>query len=660
VDDATGRTSTRKIGIVVVHGVADTEQGANLRTLVGAFCKNEPPPFEAVYRVEEVPSVSEDPIPSSGNSPQNPEPKSTVPVTVMRCLLEGNVEAIFAEVYWADTTRVTTNKLAALLAGFGIVFESHHFIDALIDRSKNKSLVNLVHLAGGLIRGPIAGINVALLTISAIYLYGQAVLRLSETEAFRKANPDFRIIYLDKTVLIICVMLFAFFSVWAYRSQAAWRLSNRSVPDLAAMEVRLWSAAGGGLGAVLVLLGMTTTILRLPTEASGYADLIYYPIAVLWAIFCLCLLVAFVMILRAYSKTSDERVKRSLWLAFGVVILQSALWILFMSVPAVPLLGLAEFTGVSMKRVPIVVYGFALNCLSLAIIMIVVIYVSSERKKITEDAKTKIDNELANVLMPRLIVHKSILCAIISIGMISVVANLAANVAMLTGYDQGDLFKHNIYLSLAITSVVTLASLALYAVLDTPGFVNVVHIARDLIHHQYKPNKLTCRLFSGRELKATYPRRSRLQSRVDSVVQMLGKYECGDIVFVAHSQGSVIVYEYLKDTFIPERTEAKKGVSPIIPLVTFGSGLSHLYDYYFRGYSSSSDGVFRLGGVSWINLYRINDPIGKKIKVDKGAVTNVVMQAGPNGEGHRNYWGEGRVAQKLRESLGQLGVSITP
>jgi hypothetical protein len=344
------------------------------------------------------------------------------------------------------------------------------------------------------------------------------------------------------------------------------------------------------------------------------------------------------------------------WLALALVILQSALWILFISVPAVPLLGLGKLTGLDMPRVATVIYAFALNFFGITIVLLAAIGIAVARTAKAAAADVEVSRAVESgrseqeilkrtaAAMPRLIVHRYIVAAIIAAALFNVALTL-------TGNNRGEFFNTNIYTALAIGLVVTLASFGLYAVLDTASFVNFVHIARDLIDHQYQPNgdyiyQLVPR---KRRSKLEYPRRERLRSRVDAVVKYLKMQGCDDLVFVAHSQGSIIVFEYLKALQAIERASC-------IRVVTFGSPLSHLYSHYFNGYQNVAETLLELRrrGIQWVNLYRINDPIGNCIEGPEELIKNIAMPKGPNGEGHTNYWSEAAVGQEIRNILNDL------
>src|SRR5262245_17072554 len=101
---------TDRIGIVIVHGVADTEQGANLGTLAENLRANSQHGFKA-NAYDEIHQLPE-------TSTESGEPKFR-PVIVRHGSAAGR-KVTLAEVYWADTTRVSTGKFAALIAAFRI------------------------------------------------------------------------------------------------------------------------------------------------------------------------------------------------------------------------------------------------------------------------------------------------------------------------------------------------------------------------------------------------------------------------------------------------------------------------------------------------------------------------------------------------------------
>jgi hypothetical protein len=72
-----------------------------------------------------------------------------------------------------------------------------------------------------------------------------------------------------------------------------------------------------------------------------------------------------------------------------------------------------------------------------------------------------------------------------------------------------------------------------------PGISNPIHIARDLIDHQYSPRRasvltVACRLSRD---SSNWPRRARIQARLSTLIDdLLGDGKFDQVIFAAHSQ----------------------------------------------------------------------------------------------------------------------------
>jgi hypothetical protein len=173
---------------------------------------------------------------------------------------------------------------------------------------------------------------------------------------------------------------------------------------------------------------------------------------------------------------------------------------------------------------------------------------------------------------------------------------------------------------------------------------NFVHIARDLIDHQYSRRRASMLTQLGRSRDVDHwPRRARIQARLIRLLDDLlrdGKFDAA--VFVMHSQGSVVMFDYLRDQGAV-RLELS-GRHPDV--VTLGSPLSHLYEHYFLEYASLNKDIAALRGVvgRWINMYRIDDYIGREVA--HGTETGVTNEELTRG-GHTDYWREHRLGHVL-------------
>ncbi len=188
---------------------------------------------------------------------------------------------------------------------------------------------------------------------------------------------------------------------------------------------------------------------------------------------------------------------------------------------------------------------------------------------------------------------------------------------------------------------------------------NVIHIARDLIDHHFRPKLEAAFFFIPARFRTAeeLPRRARIQARLKFVLDHFVKNQGYDgVVFLAHSQGSVVVYDYLRDHG-PVYTELGDAAPA---LVTFGSPLGSIYQKYFHEYAASR--AIPLGIAArlkcWINLYRVDDYIGGRIEAPPGLrVDNHVMGLG----GHTGYWTEPDVAEALDAILtGKVADATKP
>lgn len=142
--------------------------------------------------------------------------------------------------------------------------------------------------------------------------------------------------------------------------------------------------------------------------------------------------------------------------------------------------------------------------------------------------------------------------------------------------------------------------------------------------------------------------RLRVQDRLTSTLRWLvAREQAQRVVFVGHSQGSVLAIDWL-------RTETAAAVLKGVKteLVTMGSPYGHIYQYYFpRDFPSLEDSAyqrFHTQVARWQNLYRTDDYVGTNVEsCGTGSPVNIPIAPA----GHTGYWSDREVKRHLEISL---------
>ena len=204
------------------------------------------------------------------------------------------------------------------------------------------------------------------------------------------------------------------------------------------------------------------------------------------------------------------------------------------------------------------------------------------------------------------------------------------------------------------------------AVIEMSGAA--LHIGRDLVDHQYdrNPRSLAVRIAgslpdpdaeadAGRK---RYRRRLRIQRRLEALIEeVIARQRADRLVFLAHSQGTVITRDYLldHDKLIASRSAQDRSISTVrrIDVITLGSPLTHLYQHYFSGDGVLDDATHRGARQfekvrSWTNIWRIDDPIGQEVRFDADVP---IANKGIGPGGHTSYWKEPDVCATIMRML---------
>jgi hypothetical protein len=656
--------------------VGETEPGYCVNAVLDTLAATRPG-----YSVSPANEYNRMPEPEAGNPPP------VFPVIRRGAAHNSGIEIEAVELHWADLTEGQPGRVNTLLQLFRVIFESHHLVDAMLDRSKDAVswiLRKLLWVAGWIIRGPSAALTIVTSAICALFLF--------EPVTVTADVMDVRSQVLLVTGAIFIGALYVFYRIsrqqdyswydtvfWlALSALAVFALTyNNSllgllkhIPDLKTGPERL---AG-------------TQLLDCPagsTDAACYIDGLYKVIIWGWRFWGALMLFATFLLGVAYIRarvTYDRSRLGTLSTSIAILIMQFMLWTTVVVSVIYPVLNRAEAITTLREAQPIIqraidahqidpaspiaklvqvpnieldwigrfkfIYAsaaFTILMLILAGMVLIGIRLMKARRGLRDLEQTA--RNMPRMLFNPVLVGLIILSYLVVFALVFVQPYLDSNQVFVTlrGY---------------ILPVAALVALIL------PFFfgrrvANVVHFARDLIDHHYQPRQETAAYFipSVFRMRLRRLRRERIQNRLNLVLEHFVQNQGYDgVIFLAHSQGSVIVYDFLRDNG-PHYTRLGDAAPA---LLTFGSPLGSVYQKYFHEYAASKTVPLGIAArlKCWINLYRVDDYIGGRISAPPGLrVDNHVMGMG----GHTGYWTEPDIAEALDAILtGKVADATKP
>lgn len=660
MDHQTGASGTnRNIAVVIAHGVGEADPGYAATTLSRTLGKC------ADFRADDEIRVR---YLADPNAPAH-QPDCTFPVFISSGRLASGQRMTFAELYWADLTKVGPSRMDAILGFFRIIFEAHHFIDGMLDRNKGlgtRILRHLLLIASWMLRGPIVGLVITTATLfwAALYIPVEVMTETTLTLWFSGVAAA---VFLLSTGLLITAIR---------RGDATW------------YDPTAWAAL---LAAIIAIAFATIYFLDLrvvsdcpklprttPVCRQNYIDGVYELLGLLWRIWGAIILLSFLIAIGvAFRRRRTPNEAPPVFTALGVVLLQFVLWTAIVGTAAMPLIYRAEeIKGInalqmgpeslpasatsrpSAERLLNVVpwypdqsdwinrlaFGYGFN--GFMIFCVVLVGATTHLRRYRLARRSSRDPRISAAGMPRMIVGQAILVVLMVVVFWQALyllfriepEHVVAFVRGVFGLDTGVIATGWKRAILAIGWISTLS----LPILASTRLGNFVHIARDLIDHQYSHRRASMLTRARRSRDAEHwPRRARIQARLATLLDELvrdGKFD--QVIFVVHSQGSVIAFDYLKDA-VPANKELN-GSRPDI--ITFGSPLAHLYEYYFFEYGKLNKDIMamRNGIGRWINVYRIDDYIGTDIA---GGTDTCVSNKQIGRGGHTDYWKEEDLAR---------------
>ena len=701
--------------MVVVHGVGEAVPGECVSALTDAMHRDfglkassgaapdsaearafETRPYSEVHLLPQPrpegrhPSRVPEPPPPSDPSPRPAMgARDQFPSFVRKATLADGGKVVFAELYWADLTRAPPGRVNAILSVFRIIFESHHFIDAMLTRkggALTRGLRFLLLFASGFLRGPIAAFN------GCLILIGLSFLVIDEAARLFSIGDKSQLILAVSVGTMAALLLVSLLYLWRYRRirETEWADAFVATAVSSVLVMAMFGLARQGL----IHLPSGGTSVGPDALKCSYANTLYNVLQGAWFIWALVVLVAyviaFVLGLILFWRAKEAR-PAAVFGALGVVLIQAVLWVALISALVIPLLDQAETKMVNICGLGGFKWTFAVTVVFGAFFSVFALLVSTIRHWMAR--VPVVNRQTLSRWLPRLVINKMLL-GIIVLGAFAHVAvyivsysdeYFAKNAILATIsefvtrqkdwkdliYRVGDFSQK--YKSVGYFFISGAALLLWY--LFANGLSTIIHIARDLIDHHYSPKLGYSYYLFPQEWRNQdrRPRRSRVRHRLEILMRDLishGGYD--ELVFIAHSQGSIILYDYLH--VIDAGQHGVIGLKPHI--VTLGSPLNYLYEHYFHEYGDLDAAIERLrpGLATWTNLYRVDDYIGGAIdsypvtgpllpllavgpnrgSADYGPlIVNEVMPPG----GHIDYWSEKRVAEIVMGLINQPPVT---
>lgn len=651
--DEPGAAGSERVGVIVIHGVGETEAGWINDHLI--------PCIEAHPRSPQFAHFSEVyDLPDRGRN----RPGQTFEAYVRRGhSAAGNPLAVL-ELTWADLSRIGTGALANWLVMLKLFYEAPQVLgDCFFDKSKNglvTAIAALVRLANWILRWPITGLNTVALVCAVALLARQKLIEIGQLKPFLTLDlADVMVGLL--AALAIAALLFA-----------RWRVYR----DIALTDIGMSTMVSSALSAAVILVTQHFLAPDVLANPAVYLMAAGVTIFSFWLIWNYAMLIAIMVlaalglqqVLAGRNTTRVPFVRPAAAVALSVAqgiiykIVIALLWVfIFVTLDFNerteaaclddPLQACSYLTDVQRNLVGIVVF----NLLMVSLLGVAFFVIAIARSMLRVPARRM--RSLANFWMPRMVVNP----LVIFIMLAGTIFNLV--IFYWREYIPVDLYKLVDVRLLAWQEVVgyilgggSALTIAFYLVRALQHAARgILHIVRDLVDHQFTPRFTLSRYLLPKPTQAglAHPRRARIETRLDVLLkEIVDKEHFDRLVFVAHSQGSVILHDYLSSNHDEDAIRYARSID----VLTLGSPLSHLYQYYFAKYAATSAAPDALNPrlTSWTNMWRVDDPIGNRIELfDGNFIRNEPLRPG----GHVNYWKDADVIQAIIDLIDGRRVS---
>lgn len=675
------RDAAERIGVVVIHGVGGARPGWINQDVIPHLMRHDPGlKFENHSEVEEL----------SAGKPRTPadafasEPFSSY---LRRAGYGMGRNIVFMELFWADISRVGRGWVAALFVTLQVFYEAPLVLSAAFMRRRQEGLrrviARLVRFANWLLRWPISGLNIAVFF---------AALGLAGVESLRESWPGVALLQLPDAAFVAITL--------AIIAATALRHSDRQ-DDKNILRSEL--APSTAISAIVLLSALGIAYQALPSGTleglATYLLLAAVPILLFWLVWSHLVVAGIVLIALAALRYLLWPPARRLGTpmqpaaALGLTMMQGVIWKIVIALTWFILITTLEpgslddsrcdWRGLNACRdlgrlTTELVVIVTLNLIMAGILAVAMMAIFAVRHLMVKYRLPAVSARKAT--LPRVIVSRpAVLLMFVLTFLNFCVFYGPAYVQTFMGAEGGAIAARMNLVGLAQPMLAQYEStvkgiwIGIMAVLTfvilTSTINGVLHIVRDLVNHQYswnKPGTAKWRIrspwsqlqVSAGATETEHPRRTRIIERLDVLMrEILARERCQRLVLVGHSQGSVILYDYLRSKW----DDTTLASIERIDIVTLGSPLGHIYQHYFPDYEAPADRPADLNAKlkSWINLWRADDPIGHAVDVIGGGfIENVALPPG----GHVDYWKDEAVCRVILDRIdaGRRGVAATP
>lgn len=647
--------STEKIDklVLVVHGVGDPPPGSTVSALARALADEE---YPFLYQQESL---------WLQETSENSKFLSTYPT--YRCRLHNKNSSIeMAEVYWGDLSRICHGWVGAIIGLFQILFGFRYV--AYVAADQPGMFANWIKRIGLLIeqilQGPVMALNTMLAALTILICANELIW----PDAFRSAGWS-RVL-----VLFTCAVVFSVACIgWDQTRTRAFE--------------RYWfwtKVTAFFIGTVCFLRGSFLDQYIVQDIDSQHPGVLWYCrllVCFLGTLWTTQIILMFVMAICWAVATFDRRIHRKmLQVATLLPALSVGLWshclILFWLFAADRIekyVGAHGFREVLSDTIPLLGVQFLMS----GLIGITVMY-STICYVVWRNSKTIADFENGS-RPPRLIVSGYVLL------MLGISGGIGSSLVMSTQFIEfaGHSY-HEVWFGKLLAECNKYALSLILPFGFLMGFVlpklrPVFGIVLEIVNHFVFRSK---EANEGLEFddqfdirRTTFEEGSMIFARREVVLQRMKRVllyyaalaqrssQPMELIVIGHSQGTMVAIEVLNSPDMDCLDKFSR-----VSLVTMGSPFANLYQHYFPKFypplSSSFWRRIRERVRQWVNIFRIDDPVGTEIEFPEGFLANepanskneVWLPGGshnfPTGcRGHMNYWNDREVLGILKSEV---------